>query len=372
VTAPLAITAVEMDGTVTRPLRFGGSPGDALYAALREAMLRRGCLRDRAHKGECMDCALLPRCAVWPIVAPADPTKRQRGAYVRPFVLRMPEIKAGGLPPGARLTYGLTIVQDRTFPALWEAFALAFVQAAIQLAEWGFGLAVREGEQAARRGAVEVNRTRWVNPISGEILPFTAKTASPLPPLSATFIPYTDTAPGEGGQSLPLTFLTPTRVVAGGARLRQPDPAVLLRRIAERLDSVAAAVGADAPHLLADESFVAASERLEVRDDATQWIGDEARGGFVGSATLAGAPDDLARVAAALRWGAALGVGKGTLQGAGRFVVGPVSETARVTMPAEVRQPSMRQTPVKRGSPPRPEPRRDGSRSRTTRRDRRK
>jgi len=335
VSGPLTITTVEIDGNVVRPLRFGGAPGDALHAALREAMLKRGCLRDREHKGECMNCALLPRCAVWPMVAPADPTRRQRGAYVRPFVLRLPEMKAGGLPVGARLTYGMTFVQDRTFPALWEAFSLSFVQAAIQIAEWGFGLAVREGEQAARRGAISVGRVRWVNPISGETEPFTAKGTSPIPPLSATFAPADGAEPGDARESYPLTFLTPTRLVAGGATLRRPEPDVLLRRIAERLDGIAVAVGADEPMLLSDDSFTAALARLELRDDATQWIGDEARGGFVGGATLAGSPDDLARVVDVLRWGAALGVGKGTLQGAGRFVVGPVPPTDRVALIAD-------------------------------------
>lgn len=281
-----------------------------------------------------MNCALLPQCAVWPIVAPADPTRRQRGAYVRPFVVRLPEIKAGGLPVGARLTYGMTLVQDQTFPALWEALALAFVQAAIQLAEWGFGLAVREGEQAARRGAISVGRVRWVQPITGESEPFTAKAIAPLPPLSATFASTDDLSTSADRQSHSLTFLTPTRLVAGGNTLQRPEPVVLLHRIAERLDAVAAAMGAEAPHLLDDPTFTAAVGRLEMHEDATQWIGDEARGGFVGSATLAGAPDDLARIANVLRWGAALGVGKGTLHGAGRFVVGPVPPTARIAFAA--------------------------------------
>ncbi|MGI8689142.1 MAG: CRISPR system precrRNA processing endoribonuclease RAMP protein Cas6 [Thermomicrobiales bacterium] len=335
-TAPLRIAAVEIDGTVTRPLRFGGSPGEALYAALREAMLKRGCLRDREHKGQCMNCALLPRCSVWPIVAPADPTRRQRGAYVRPFVVRLPEINAGGVPVGARLTYGMTLVQDQTFPALWEALALAFVQAAIQLAEWGFGLAVREGEQAARRGAISVGRVRWVHPITGESEPFTAKGIAPLPPLSATFALTDDLPTSADVQSHSLTFLIPTRLVSGGTAMQRPEPTVLLHRVAERLDAMAAAVGAEAPHLLDDTTFTAAIGRLEVRDDATQWIGDAARGGFVGSATLAGAPDDLARIANVLRWGAALGVGKGTLHGAGRFVLGPVPSTDRIILAASV------------------------------------
>ncbi|MCA1669922.1 MAG: CRISPR system precrRNA processing endoribonuclease RAMP protein Cas6, partial [Thermomicrobia bacterium] len=126
--------------------------------------------------------------------------------------------------------------------------------------------------------------------------------------------------------------------------IQRPDPAILLRRIAERLDGIATAVGAEAPHLLADASFLAAIGRLELRDDTTQWVGDAARGGFVGSATLVGAPDDLARIIPVLQWGAALGVGKGTLQGAGRFVVGPVPPTARIVLQAK--QPQPRPSPV--------------------------
>lgn len=333
-TPPLRIAAIEIDGTVTRPLRFGGSPGEALHAALREAMLKRGCLRDRDHKGECLNCALLPESPVWPFVTPADPTQRQRGPYLRPFVLRLPAIPLTGLPAGARLTYGMTIVQDTAFPALWGAFAAAFVLAARQVAEWGFGLAVREGERASRRGAVSVGRARWLNPITGETQPFTAPDGRPAaPPLVATF----DAPATERDTSLPdalrLTFLTPTRLVAAGATLQHPEPAVLLRRVAERIDAVAASVGAAKPDLLGDDAFLAAASRLELRDDETRWNGDAAKGGFTGSAALGGPPDDLARVAHVLRWGAALGVGKGTLHGAGRFLVGPVPPTARVAMP---------------------------------------
>lgn len=332
-TQPLRITAIEIDGTVARPLRFGRPPGEALYAALREAMLKRGCLRDRDHKGQCLDCALLPQCAVWPFVAPADPTHRQRGPFLRPFVLRMPEIPAPGLPIGARVTYGMTIVQDTTFPALWGVFGAAFVLAARQVAEWGFGLAVREGEQASRRGAISVGRARWLNPITGETQPFIAPSGPPeAPPLFAAFDAPDDESGTLQPDSLPLTFLTPTRLVAAGATLQRPEPELMLRRVAERIDAVASSVGVAKPDLLGDDTFLAAISRLDLHDDTVRWDGDAAKGGFIGSATLGGPPADLARIALALRWGAALGVGKGTLQGAGRFVVGPVPPTARVVM----------------------------------------
>jgi hypothetical protein len=335
-TEPLRITAIEIDGTVTRPLRFGGPPGEALYAALREAMLKRGCLRDRDHKGQCLNCALLPESPVWPFVAPADPTQRQRGPYLRPFVLRLPAIPPTGLPVGARVTYGMTMVQDTTFPALWGAFGAAFVFAARQIAEWGFGLAVREGEQAARRGAISVGRARWRNPVTGENQPFTIPEGKPeQPPLIASFDAPSDAAPPLTRDTISLTFITPTRLVAAGMTLKRPEPDVLLRRIAERIDAVAASVGVQQPNLLGDDTFLAALSHLELRADETHWIGDAAKGGFTGPATLGGPPDDLARIAHILNWGAALGVGKGTLHGAGRFVVGPVPLSARVVMPDE-------------------------------------
>jgi hypothetical protein len=349
----LRITAIEIDGTVTRPLRFGGPPGEALSVALREAMLKRGCLRDRDHKGQCLNCALLPQCAVWPAVAPADPTQRQRGPYVRPFVLRLPDIPPTGLQPGARVTYGATIVQDPLFPALWGAYATAFVQAARQIAEWGFGLAVREGEQAARRGAISMGRARWLNPITGETQPYTNPESGPEPPLFATFSVDIGGAEADTGDSLSLTFVTPTRLVAARAPVQHPEPTLLIRRIAERLDAVADSVGVAEPGLLADGALVDASQRLQVRDDQTTWVGETARGGFVGTITLAGDPDDLARVAPVLRWGAALGVGKGTLHGAGRFVVGPVPDTVRIVMTAEPppTRPDPPVEPTRRASP---------------------
>ena len=331
---PLRIAAVEIDGAVTRPLLLDRPFGETVLAALREAMLKRGCLRDRAHKGQCLGCALVPQCAVWPLVAPADPTRHQRGAYLRPFVLRTPTLAAARLPVGTRLTFGATLLQDGSFPAKWSAFAAAFVQAARQVAEWGIGAPVRIGEQAARKGAIAVARVRWVHPLTGATAPY--QHAAPQEdslPLAVTWGEPTETDTPD--DTLRLTFLTPTRLVVAGQSLRAPEPVVLVRRLAERLDSVAAAMRAAPPDLLRDGTLLEAAARLTIARDETAWTGDAARGGFVGAVTLAGAPDDRARVLPALRWGAALGVGKGTLEGLGRFALGPPPATAYPLPPAE-------------------------------------
>ena len=342
-TGELRLTAIEIDGTVTRSICFAQSFGEDLFAALREAMLKRGCLRDRQHKGQCLNCALLPQCAVWPAVAPADPTRRQRGPYLRPFVLRIPSADPAGLPLGARVTYGATIVHDPTFPILASAHAAAFVAAARQVAEWGFGPALREGERAARKGAISVGRVRWVNPVTGETEPLLPTGDDPpRAPLVATFA---ESTPGAISESLTLTFLTPTRLVAAGTSLTSPAADVLMRRIAERLDAVATAAGVTPPGLLDQEGFVAAIARLRLSDDTTTWIGDPKRGGFVGSVRLAAEPDDLAIIVPLLHWGGALGVGKGTLHGAGRFVIGPVPATARVDTAAAAPERAGREKP---------------------------
>lgn len=265
-------------------------------------------------------CRLAARCA-------RRSDERQRGPFLRPFVMRVPSAVSNRLPVGARVTYGVTLVQDATFPDLWSAFADAFVHAARQIAEWGFGLAVREGEQAARRGAISVGRIRWLNPITAETLPYAP---SDGPPLVATF----GEEQAEIEDSLSLTFLTPTRLVAAGETLVTPDPAILVRRIAERLDAVAEGVGATKLELLSDPALSRALDGLRIGTSAISWIGDPTKGGFVGSATLTGSQEDLAIVAPLLRWGAALGVGKGTLHGAGRFVVGAVPSTAVVELPS--------------------------------------
>lgn len=344
---PLRAASLVVDGTVTRPLRFAGSAGDALLTALHEAMLKRGCLRDRAHKGHCLNCALLPRCAVWPLVAPADPTRRQRGAYVRPWVPLLPD-----LPPvvsvGVPVTYGLTVVQDGTFPALWGAFAVAFVGAARQLAEWGVGDLVAAPGTPARRGALSVGRVRWRHPITGESQPFVYAEGEPVaPPFwyeggsaacrvpSAELTretPETNITPSIGGDPesalgtrhsalLTVAFVTPTRLVVAGATRQTPDCATLVRRIAERVETLCAGLLISPPDDLHPAAAIAAAARVRVATDATRWEGGEKRGGIRGTVTYTGAADDLALTLPALRWGQVLGVGKGAQSGAGRLEV---------------------------------------------------
>jgi hypothetical protein len=364
---PLRIAALEIDGTVTRPLHLDRPFGETLLRALREAMLKRGCLRDRAHKGHCLDCALLPQCAVWPLVAPADPTRRQRGAYLRPFVLRVPSLASRHLSVGTRLTWGVTLVQDARFPATWGAFAAAFGDAARQLAEWGIGAPVRMGGEASRRGALSVGRVRWVHPLTGATEPYTpAETLDVPPPFTAT---WGDTNAGTPAppNTVRLTFLTPTRLVVAGKSARTAEPGLLVRRIAERLDAVADATSTEPPNLLGDSAPLDAAGRLTLAKDETRWEGDPARGGFIGAVALSGTADDLAAVLPVLHWGAALGVGKGTLEGAGRFVVGGVPVTApgapaNQTTPnrAEMQPTKTRRTSGQaKRSAPRPDRRRD-------------
>ncbi len=369
-TPPLRIAALEIDGTVTRPLLLDRPFGETIAAAFREAMLKRGCLRDRQHKGQCLGCALVPQCAVWPLVAPADPTRHQRGAYLRPFVLRTPVLASARIPAGTLLTYGVTLMQDGGFPAKWGEFAQAFAQAARQVAEWGIGAPVRMGEQASRRGAISVGRVRWVNPLTNATEPYlhTAPLADILP-LTATWGEQDEAGAPTG--TLRLTFLTPTRLVVAGESLRAPEPVVLVRRLAERLDAVALAMRAAPPDLLRDSVLLDAAARLHFMQDATAWVGDAARGGFVGAVTLAGPAGDLARVLPVLRWGAALGVGKGTLEGAGRFALGPVPATVYPILPEEAQaaSPPAAKQPARRGeqtipAAPRPAPRSSGRKPR--------
>lgn len=328
---PLRIAAIEIDGTVTRPLHLDHPFGETLFRALKEAMLKRGCLRDWEHKGQCLDCALVPQCAVWPLVAPGDPTRRQRGAYLRPFVLRIPMLPSRQLAAGTRLTWGATIVQDTRFPAKWGAFVAALVDVARQLAEWGIGAPVRAGEQASRRGAISVGRVHWVQPLTGATEPYVS--ADDLQESLPLAVAWSEGAtPASVSADIRMTFLTPTRLVAAGKSSRSPEPLLLIRRIAERLDAVAEAVGAESPNLLANDTLLSAAGRIAIAKDETRWEGDPARGGFVGAVTLSGTANDLAAVLPALHWGAALGVGKGTLEGAGRFILGDMLQTARATV----------------------------------------
>jgi len=346
-TYPLRTVSVTVNATVTRPLRIAGNVSDAWLPAIREAMLRRGCLRDRAHQGQCLNCALLPRCGVWPLIAPTDPTRRQSGVYLRPWVPISPTLPVAStqppqtIPVGTQVTHGITVIQDATFPALWGRFAAAYVQAARQLAEWGFGApipAVGSGG-GVRRGALSVGRVQWLHPVTGESQPFAPDSETdPLPPFwhdeteemhEATSDTGTDPLPDAPHPPLPplivvVAFRTPTRLVIAGETQRRPDLPLLVRRIGERVETLCTGLRVAVPPSLrgaARDAAIAAAERVRIARDETQWVGGLKDGGLSGTITLNGAADDLAVILPALHWGQALGAGKGAQMGAGRIAV---------------------------------------------------
>lgn len=341
---PLRVARVIVEGTVTRPLRFqsngNGSMTDAWDAGIREAMLKRGCLRDRAHLGQCLNCALLPQCDVWPLIAPADPTRRQTGAFVRPFIPLPPDLPTGTVPTGTRATHGITVVQDGTFGTLWGQFAVAYVRATRQLAEWGFGTPGAASDGPPRRGALSVAKVQWQNPITGETQPFTADDAiASAPPLwyeePATPAAANSDDGDDGDDDMPIPdtrlherlvveFVTPLRIVAAGETQRRPDLALLVRRIGERAETLCAGLKVSLPPSLqpaAHEAAVTIAAGVRIARDETRWEGGHKDGGLVGSITLDIAPHDRAVLLPALRWAQALGVGKGAQTGAGRIAV---------------------------------------------------
>ncbi len=326
-THPLRVVSITVHATVTRPMRLAGNAGEAWLPAVREAMLKRGCLRDRAHQGQCLNCALLPRCGVWPLIAPTDPTRRQPGVYLRPWVPALltlptlPTLPAGTIPVGTQVTHGMTVIQDRTFPTLWGRFAAAYVQAARQLAEWGFGTPVPVAG-GVRRGALSVGRAAWLHPVTGDTQPFAPDDeADPAPPF---WYEEDGQAADTGANPAVVAFLTPTRLVIAGETRRMPDLPLLLRRIGERVETLCTGLHVVVPPSLRGAALgvaIAAAARVRIARDETQWTGGLKDGGLSGTITLDGTADDLAAIVPALHWGQALGVGKGAQMGAGRIAV---------------------------------------------------
>ncbi len=121
-----------------------------------------------------------------------------------------------------------------------------------------------------------------------------------------------------------VAFLAPTRLVIAGETQRRPDLPLLVRRIGERVETLCKGLQVAVPPSLrgaALDAAIAASERVRIARDETQWTGGLKDGGLSGTITLDGAVDDLAVILPALRWGQALGVGKGAQMGAGRIAV---------------------------------------------------
>ncbi len=276
---------------MTRPLRFAGSPGEALHAALArgDAQARLPARpRPQGPMPQLRPLARVARLAVCRARRPDAAAARPLSAPVRP----PPAGNSADRPAGRRARHlrhddraghdlPRALGRVRRAPLCWRRGRSRSGASASPSARGSRRRDVARSPWAARAGAI---------PIPGRINRSPSQTGNPS---HLRWSPPSMRRPTTGASTardaISLTFLTPTRLVAAGATLRRPEPDVLLRRVAERIDAVAASVGVAPPNLLGDDAFLASlcPPRTPRGRDAVDWRRGEGRLRRIGDASAA-------------------------------------------------------------------------------------
>lgn len=278
---------------------------------------------------ECRRCLLRERCAypyVFDTPVPGNATRlRKYEAAPHPFVILPPPERNTVYQAGETLTFGCTLI-GRGADYL-PYFIYAFERLGTR---YGLGKG---------RGRFRLESVRWLAP-GGESVVIYEGTAQTLHnafhPLDVRAL--AEQRGAEPGDSLTLHFLTPTRLVYGGALTDCLDFHVLLRSLLRRLSNLAYFhCGTDLQ--LDFRGLIAAAERVQTTASRLRWYDWEryssrqgARmklGGVVGRVTYAG---HLQPFLPLLWLGSYVHVGKGTSFGLGKYVMaaGAASTDERV------------------------------------------
>jgi hypothetical protein len=325
----------------TEPLELEQHPGSELRGLLFQGLWERFCVNKAAE--ECATCPLVQTCPVSALVAPLRDEGPRGRDIPRPFVIRPPLLAAGSpegagirWEPGQSFTLGLILVGSAgtLFPYV--------VMAARAMERNGLGRALRENR--GRRGRFAIERIEAVQPFTGERTMLFERGAVQVrvPEVTVGAVAVAARAAGLSETELALRFLTPTRLTEAGQLAHTSQPAVLLRRLAERVDALEEAYsGKESSFLAAAQAAqqservpgrwyqVAASAELRMTEQHVQWIDTRSYssrqqralpiGGFVGTASYTGT------LAPALRellvWGELLNVGKNTAKGDGWYQI---------------------------------------------------
>lgn len=313
-----------IEGTVETPIELGEHQGSALRGALFQALRGRPdrpafCLHPRL---ECRSCPVLTSCPVSTLLAPVDEEGRRGGDVPRPYTIEPPLGSSGRYGQGDRLSFGLTV-----FGRAVSLFPYVVVGTR-RLEEEGIGRRVANGG-GWRPGRFRIERIVAANPITEErqgVLQRGEELVKvPAVPVRHEHVMTRARALESCKGRLRVEFLTPTRLIEGGASLRRPDFRVLVHRLLERLSSLWEAYARrDLP--VDFEGLMRAAERVRLVDDETRWV--SLRGystrqdapkyldGFAGRATYEGEWEALLPW---LIWGEVTHAGKDAVKGCGLY-----------------------------------------------------
>lgn len=267
------------------------------------------------------------------LVAPLRDENTRGRDVPRPFVIRPPLKAAYGangmqLESGQRTSFEIALIGSaaRLFPYVVMSTAL--------LQSEGLGRPLRAN--GGRRGRFTVAEILAYHPFTGqEALLFRAGQAQVgVPEIAITEEDVRTRAAALPADALHLRFLTPTRLISEGKITHEPDPVVLARRLAERMDALEreyapVVAGSGSEGRVGRWRDVAASCTARLGQHATNWVDTQSYssrqqrrqpiGGFVGTAEVQGpfSPD----LRALFAWGELLHVGKDVVKGNGWYQI---------------------------------------------------
>lgn len=294
---------------------FGVQPGAQLRGALYNALSRQFCSETGfehtpGHHSRCPVCWLLAN----------EDTENERGRDLpRPLILQ-PPLGSTLIPAGQTFRFGIGLVGAKAFSAF------KFVIRALEtVGKEGVGFG---------RGRFWLEAVRIVQPFSGHDVPLLKGARLSLPPdLPIQQAHIVTRAADFPTDQVALRFLTPLRIGEQNHLAHEPMLGVMLRRLIERCQSMAAHYGDRAAYNAA--MWRGLYEHLGEIGDASRLIYDETHwldvqsgsrrrgttspiGGLIGSALWEG---DFGPVLPWLLWGQILHVGKSTVKGNGWYVV---------------------------------------------------
>jgi hypothetical protein len=311
----VSVYQFEITARVRELVSFGAQPGAQLRGALYNALSRQFCSETGfehtpGHHSRCPVCWLLAN----------ENAENERGRDLpRPLILQ-PPLESTLIPAGQTFRFGVGLVGEKAFGAF--KFVIRALEA-VGKEGVGFG-----------RGRFWLEAVRIVQPFSGHDVPLLKEGRLSLPPdlpiQQAHIVARVAELPTD---QVVLCFLTPLRIGEQSHLVHQPVLGVLLRRLVERCQAMAAHYGDQAAYDPA--MWRGLYQRLGEVGDAARLVRNETRwldvqsgsrrrgttspiGGLVGTAVWEG---DLGPALPWLLWGQVLHVGKSTVKGNGWYIV---------------------------------------------------
>lgn len=325
-------------------IEWENGSASALRGALLEALRQRFCPDPEQAQCAC----IAPHCPVAELVAPVSGDQTRGADAPRPLVLR-PPTQDGAMPP---LSIPISRATQRTVllkPEEGFSFTVILVGQAIQrfpavivaaraMEQLGLGRPLHAN--GGRRGRFTLETIEAIQPFTGERMSLfeRGQTHVQPPPLIIGEEDVQRRASALPEHELQLHFLSPTRLIDSGKLARVPDPGIVLRRLAERLDALAhyaQPAGASEPAGQQEDGTrkvgrwypVAQGANLSLGDYHVTWLDTKSHstrqqrqlpiGGLIGNATFRGKLTPAVREL--LTWGELVHVGKDAMKGDGWY-----------------------------------------------------